>query len=318
MSALTVKEGAITPEFSKDVKEYTLTVPNEVTELNITATPTDSKATVSVEGNKELKEGENAITVTVKAEDGTTTNYVIKVTRKKPELALQTIVIKYTNQNGEEINIPLEPVFAFDKYEYTLQNLEYWVEKLNVEATTNIEGAIIDIKGNENLQEGENVITITVKLPVENKEQTEEKEIQEQIKTYTIKVNKETPPTLMGRIKNWFNGIFGGVVSWYNQNQEKAIMGALGICIIALLGLSIYIVVDYNKYKDIIAKLKKVNEINNAELINDTIDSENNIESIYNKKKQNINVTENTELQNNNENLEDNNKKIKHKGGRHF
>ena len=77
-----------------------------------------------------------------------------------------------------------------------------------------------------------------------------------------IKVNKEKEPTILGKISNKFKEIFGGVTTWYNNNQEKVILGALSVCIIALLGLSIYIVVDYNKYKDVIAKVRKVTEIN--------------------------------------------------------
>ena len=326
LKELSIKEGKLSPKFDKSENEYTLTVPNEVTKLNITATPNDSKATVSVKGNKDLKVGENTVTILVTAEDGTTKNYVIKVTKENPELALQSIVIKYTNQEGQEVEVPLTPVFALNTYEYTLENLEYWVEKLNIEAVANIKGATVEIEGNENLQEGENVITITVKAPVATDEETEkdkdgkaETEAKEEVKVYTIKVNKNAepvPPTLMGRIKNWFNGIFGGVTAWYNQNKEKAIMGALGVCIVALLGLSVYIVVDYNKYKDVISKLKKVNEVDNVEHAVETGNNDNNIESIYNNKKEEMFKTNNIE-NNSYINIEDSSK-TKAKGGRHF
>ena len=325
LKELSIKEGKLSPKFDKSENEYTLTVPNEVTKLNITATPNDSKATVSVKGNKDLKVGENTVTIVVTAEDGTTKNYVIKVTKENPELALQSIVIKYTNQEGQEVEVPLTPVFALNTYEYTLENLEYWVEKLNIEAVANIKGATVEIEGNENLVEGENIITITVKAPVTTDEETEKdkdnevKTKQEEVKVYTIKVSKNAepaPPTLMGRIKNWFNGMFGGVTAWYNQNKEEAIMGALGVCIVALLGLSIYIVVDYNKYKDVISKLKKVNEVGNVEHVVETGNNDNNIESIYNNKKEEMFKTNNIE-NNSYINIEDSSK-TKAKGGRHF
>lgn len=269
LSALSITEGAITPEFNKDVKEYALTVSNEITIVNITATPEDSKATVAIEGNEELKEGENTVTVKVTAEDGSTTNYTIKVTRSRAKLSLQSLAIKYENQEGQVIDIPLNPEFKFDVTEYSLQDLEYWVNKLDIEAIANLEGATIDIQGADNLQTGENTITITLKIPQEG-ETPEGEEPQDEIIVYTIKVNKEKEPTLLGKISIWFKGIFGGVTTWYNNNQEKVILYALGVCIIALIGLSIYIVVDYNKYKDVITKVKKVKEINN-------IDKENNI-----------------------------------------
>lgn len=269
LSALSVAEGTITPEFSKDVKEYALTIPYEIVEVNVTATPTDSKATVAVEGNKELKEGENTVIVKVTAEDGTTAEYVIKVTRARVPLALSSLLIRYENQEGQIIEIPLNPTFDFATLEYTLQDLEYWVEKLSVETVANIEGATIDIQGADNLQTGENTITITLKIAEENTLEGEEPK--EEIVTYTIKVNKLEEPTLFAKIKNWFKGIMGTVGSWFNNNQSKIILGALALCIVALVGLSIYIVVDYNKYKDIIAKVKKVSQMNeNIELVKET------------------------------------------------
>ena len=72
-------DNLIMPEFSSSVKEYTLTVPNEITEVSVAGTTKDSKATYSVEGNKELQVGENEVKVIVKAEDGTTTTYKIIV-----------------------------------------------------------------------------------------------------------------------------------------------------------------------------------------------------------------------------------------------
>lgn len=300
LATLAVAEGVLTPEFNKDVKEYTLTVPNEVNTVNVAATTTDKKASYIVEGNTELKEGENTVTITVKAEDGSTTDYVIKVTRSRPALSLNTLIIKYTNQNGELIELPLNPTFSFDIYEYKLQDLEYWVEKLDIEAIANIEGATIDIQGNEQLKTGENIITIIAKIPVtvEGDVATgEETKESEEIKTYTISFNKKeepAPPTLMGRISNWFNGMLAGISSWYAQNQAQIIMGALALCIVALIGLSIYIIVDYKKYKVLLDKLKKVNEINNSQ------------------------VAENIETQSISETEANEDKDNKPKGGKHF
>lgn len=273
LATLAVAEGVLAPEFNKDVKEYKLTVPNEVTSVNVAATTADKKANYAVTGNTELKEGENIVTITVKAEDGSTTDYVIKVTRTRPELSLKSLTIKYTNQNGELIEIPLIPAFSFDVYSYKIEDLEYWVEKLDIQAIANIEDATIDIQGNEQLKTGENTITITAKIPitVEGDVATgEEAKESEEIKTYTISFNKKeepAPPTLMGRISNWFNGTLAGITAWYAQNQTKVIMGALALCIVALIGLSVYIVIDYKKYKVLLDKLKKVNEINNSQVV---------------------------------------------------
>lgn len=322
LSSLSVAEGAITPEFNKDVKEYAITVPNEVTKLNITATPTDSKATVSVTEYEELKEGENTITISVTAEDGTTkTDYVIKATRQRKELALEKLIIKYTNQNGEVVEIPLTPEFISNVYEYSIETLEYWVKNLDIEALANIEGATIEISGADSLKEGEDVITITVKnkITMEPQEEGAEPTEQEETKTYTIKFNKNAEPTIIGKISNWFKGIFGGVSTWYANNQEKAVFGALMFCIVALIGLSIYIVVDYKKYQELLVKIGKLNSLNNNEVtaINETEnitkaeEKPNNIEDIYKDRK--------NEIETNNEKIEENqNKDDKPKGGRHF
>lgn len=322
LSSLSIAEGAITPEFNKDVKEYAITVPNEVTKLNITATPTDSKATVSVTEYEELKEGENIITISVTAEDGTTkTDYVIKATRQRKELALEKLIIKYTNQNGEVVEVPLTPEFISNIYEYSIETLEYWVKSLDIEALANIEGATIEISGADSLKEGENVITITVKnkIIMEPQEEGAEPTEQEETKTYTIKFNKNAEPTIIGKISNWFKGIFGGVSTWYANNQEKAVFGALMFCIVALIGLSIYIVVDYKKYQELLVKIGKLNSLNNNEVtaINETEnitkaeEKPNNIEDIYKDRK--------NEIETNNEKIEENqNKDDKPKGGRHF
>lgn len=321
LSSLSIAEGAITPEFNKDVKEYAITVPNEVTKLNITATPTDSKATVSVTEYEELKEGENIITISVTAEDGTTkTDYVIKATRQRKELALEKLIIKYTNQNGELVEVPLTPEFISNIYEYSIETLEYWVKSLDIEALANIEGATIEISGADSLKEGENVITITVKnkITMEPQEEGAEPTEQEETKTYTIKFNKNAEPTIIGKISNWFKGIFGGVSTWYANNQEKAVFGALMFCIVALIGLSIYIIVDYKKYQDLLGKIGKLNNLNNneikatSEVENITVNEEpNNIEDIYKDRKK--------EIETNNKKIEeDQNKEDRPKGGRHF
>ena len=298
LSELSVKEGAITPVFEKDVREYALTIPYEVSEVNVTATPSDSKATITIEGNKDLKEGENIVTIKVTAEDGSTANYVIKVTRKRVPIALKSLIIRYQNQEGQILELPLDPVFNFDTLEYTLQDLEYWVEKLSVEAIANIEGATIDIQGADALQTGENTITITLKITEEASQVKEGEEPKEETIIYTIKVNRIQEPTLIAKISDWFKGIMGTVGTWFNNNQQKIILGSLALCIVALIGLSVYIVMDYNKYKDVIAKVKKVTEINtNSEMVEE-IEQSSNI--------------------NQEEIVEDNNKDDKPKRGKHF
>ncbi len=82
LSGLTISPGELTPAFSADVTEYTVTVGADVEKLTVSAPASHDKASVSVSGNEGLQLGENTITCKVKAEDGETTKtYTILVTK---------------------------------------------------------------------------------------------------------------------------------------------------------------------------------------------------------------------------------------------
>ena len=264
LKEILVEGQVLTPEFSVDVREYTINVPNDVATLNVTATPTDSKAKAEVEGNEELAIGENTVTITVTAEDGSESKYIIKVIRARENLILKSIVIKYTDKEGEIVEIPLDPEFNINTLEYTLEDLEYWVENLIIEAEANLEGAVIDIQGADALEIGENIITITAKI--QSEEQVEEgEEPKEETIVYTIKVNKTPEPTFWEKIQNKIKAIFGGISTWHNNNQQKIVLYALCACVVALIILSIYIVIDYKKYKVLLEKIRKVEYLNTEE-----------------------------------------------------
>lgn len=65
-----------------NANNYTLTVPTDVTNINVKATAEDSKSKVIGTGKHNLKIGENNIAVIVTAENGTQNKINIKVTRK--------------------------------------------------------------------------------------------------------------------------------------------------------------------------------------------------------------------------------------------
>ncbi len=69
-----------------DITAYAADVGNEVTSVAVTATPNHPDATVAVIGGTGLAEGENIITITVTAEDGSThQDYTITVSRAAAE-----------------------------------------------------------------------------------------------------------------------------------------------------------------------------------------------------------------------------------------
>lgn len=84
LSELSFGSYTLTPAFSKDVKEYTLSVPNSVNSLInvIKYTAEDANANISTSGLDNFVVGENTLTITVDNVTGSETmTYTIKVTR---------------------------------------------------------------------------------------------------------------------------------------------------------------------------------------------------------------------------------------------
>ena len=57
-------------------------------------------------------------------------------------------------------------------------------------------------------------------------------------------------------VKNWFQGLPGAIGSVAQNNTREIMIGLLLVCIVAMIGLSIYIVIDYKKYKMLMEKIR--------------------------------------------------------------
>ena len=77
LSSLTVSAGTLTPAFDPAVTEYTLSLPQGTEKITLTATPSDSNATVQGDGELTLQEGENTLPLVVTAENGDTKTYTV-------------------------------------------------------------------------------------------------------------------------------------------------------------------------------------------------------------------------------------------------
>lgn len=77
LSTLTVSAGTLAPAFDPAVTEYTLSLPQGTEKLTLTATPSDSNATVQGDGELTLQEGENTLPLVVTAENGDTKTYTV-------------------------------------------------------------------------------------------------------------------------------------------------------------------------------------------------------------------------------------------------
>jgi len=111
---------------------------------------------------------------------------------------------------------------------------------------------------------------------------------EEEIKTYTITVEKEAepivvPPTFWEKVQNWFAGVGG----WIGNNSSKIQTGGLMFCSGVMFVLSIYLVIDYKKYKTLVAKLKQLTEVNSTkEQVQETsLKEENNNDEVIQEEK---------------------------------
>lgn len=285
LKSLVVEGYELYPAFETSIKEYNLRVTNDITSVKLIPTVNDLKASYTVEGTTEdLQVGKNLVNIKVTAEDGTTSNYSVTITREREGLNVQYIKISYIDEEGNKQELELDPIFSTEIFEYTLKDLSYLVKKLDVEVLTNLEQAKIEITGNEEIVEGKNIITITITMASESEEEEDE------VLTYTITVNREKEPviTLMGRIKNWFKGITGTISTWFTENQYKIVMGALMLCSACMGGISVYLVIEYKKYRLLMEKIAQITRMNNTnqniiETVNITEGIDNKAEKIENE-----------------------------------
>lgn len=88
LASLSFGDYTLTPAFTKDVTDYTLTVPNTVNSLSqiIKYELEDTNATIDVKGLDNLVVGTNTVTLTIDNVNGdSTTTYTIRVTRLSEE-----------------------------------------------------------------------------------------------------------------------------------------------------------------------------------------------------------------------------------------
>lgn len=174
LKELTLLQGTLTPEFSKDITEYTVQVGTDVTELQLDAIPEDEKAKVKVDGNTDLKDGENKVTITVTAEDESTTVYTLTVNKTDETKDVGPVLSKL-----EISGATLSPTFSPEVYSYSV-NVPIGTTSLDITAEAEDEETTVEITGNTDLKEGENLVTIMV-----TKGEGEE----QQVTTYQITVN---------------------------------------------------------------------------------------------------------------------------------
>ena len=161
--------------FKRDKTEYSTEVPNNVTKVNVYATALDKNAKVSGAGDVQLKEGENTVKVTVTAEAGNTKVYTLTIKRRTAaEDATATTNDDTTTTNTEATtsdafglesldikDVKLKPSFKTEIYKYEI-DLDKDLSQLDISTIPTDDDTTVEIAGNEDLKDGENLITIVV------------------------------------------------------------------------------------------------------------------------------------------------------------
>ena len=84
LDSITVSDCTLDPAFNSATTEYSCTVKNNISSVNVNATATSSKSKVRGLGTKDLAVGKNTLPIRVIAEDGSEKIYNVNVTRKNP------------------------------------------------------------------------------------------------------------------------------------------------------------------------------------------------------------------------------------------
>lgn len=292
LKSLVVGKYELSPEFSADVTEYSLTVDENVDVLQVTAEPEDETAEVEVSGNDNLLLGENTIKIKVTAEDETVKTYTINVTKgEAPKIQLKELSVEgYT----------LSPDFKGDVYSYTLTINDVNVKKLTINARSDNEDAAIEILGNEDFKLGENIVTILVKS-----------EDEEEVTTYQIVVNIEE------EVQEVVAQIIPGI-----DDNDLFLYGGIGLGALLLI-IIIVIIVSKHRNKDNefdtfdagFATIDDKKEESKENLSNDNIDDEKTEKRSRRKTKKDL-IDENFGDNVDNFTLDDD--KPKRKSGKHF
>ena len=185
-----------------------ITAPNassDTSSIKISAAVNNSKAKVSGTGTKDLKTGTNKFTLKVTAENGNTKTYTVTVVRladesEEPNLPDEekpdTNQLKLTSLQIE--GAELSPDFKDDVFEYSTYIFDLTEVKIN--AIANDPEAKVEITGNTNLVDGENIVVIKLtkgetsveykvkvnKMQLEPLEETQDSTIEEEPKTSKI------------------------------------------------------------------------------------------------------------------------------------
>ena len=155
LKSLTIGNTTITPSFSAGVTNYAVSVPYEISKLDITAVAADEKAKVEVTSPNLAVNDITKVTIKVTAENGAIKTYIISVKRAQDP--------NYTpsdNNKLSEITIDgfmISPRFSKDVEEYVVW-LPYEIDTIKVRGVSEDNRASVEVVGGTELLAGEDNI----------------------------------------------------------------------------------------------------------------------------------------------------------------
>ncbi|CDF20144.1 putative uncharacterized protein [Clostridium sp. CAG:609] len=147
LASLGVEGFTLTPEFNANTLEYSVTVPEDTKNVNITGTVQDKKASITGVGVQQVNQGNNKFLVTVKAENGSEKTYTINVD-VKDENPIEVTVgdKKYTVVKIKE-NLPIASLYN----EYSVKINEFDIPAYKNDYTGLVLVGLKDTDGNISL-----------------------------------------------------------------------------------------------------------------------------------------------------------------------
>ena len=213
--------------FTPSKTTYDVTVPADVTEVEVYATAQNSGAKITGTGKQKLQDGKNELTVTVTAASGATKKYTINVTK---ETNAQNSTEENTEAKGLSSlkvgNLELSPKFETNVYEYTAK-YEGDDNKIDVKAVTTDPKYVVDITGNSDLKDGENIITILVSDGEENN-----------VATYQVTVSKNVVDE---------NKLQKEQEDAKKQEEQRKLVMIGAIVVAVILAIIIYLIIRHKR-----------------------------------------------------------------------
>lgn len=239
---------------SNKTEGYEIDVENSVDRISVNVTKEDSKATVALlnKTNSDtgkswvyIAEGKNEINVTVTSEDGKNKKtYTINVNRKeaKIEEKIEEPIVEVFGLSELKIEgYELDSQFQTDVYEYKI-NFKENVDKFNITATATDLEANVEITGNENFTDGENIITIVIKGKTDDK-----------VSTYQIIANKivtNTETTTGNEIQNNVDNEILVNIEADHKNMISQLIRQITIIIILIIIVIVAFIIKKSKVND--------------------------------------------------------------------